>query len=234
MRGQSKLNSFTAVNKGKHNDIRITLSEVPVLRNQTLQSELNNGNSRVPDTVKSLQGDHHQTDDAAEVGAVEPSKYRRTGLYDTAQEIEIEKSKSQRADVIFNKLERSLSSTGTSEDEEFREEYASTEVKAPPPNDASSVTHGKGLEEIDEDLKARRLLRLSKFSSCSSSGMKKSHRIYTAATLELPQLDNEEQKARALAAATAELERLFRKEYFARMKVVMFVDFGLCTCTRQS
>ena len=51
-----------------------------------------------------------------------------------------------------------------------------------------------------------------------------SHRCYTAATLELSQPENEERKARALAAATTELERLFRKEDFGRMKVVVHIS----------
>ena len=45
------------------------------------------------------------------------------------------------------------------------------------------------------------------------------YRCYAAATLELSQTDNEEWKARALAAATTELERLFRESDFSRMKV---------------
>lgn len=51
-----------------------------------------------------------------------------------------------------------------------------------------------------------------------------SYRCFAAATLELSQLDDEERKARALAAATSELERLFRKEDFRRMQVpILFV-----------
>lgn len=46
-----------------------------------------------------------------------------------------------------------------------------------------------------------------------------SYRCFAAATLELSQSDDEERKARALAAATSELERLFRKEDFRRMQV---------------
>jgi DNA mismatch repair protein PMS2 len=46
-------------------------------------------------------------------------------------------------------------------------------------------------------------------------------RSYAAATLELSQPDNEDRKAKALAAATTELERLFRKKDFGRMKVVV-------------
>lgn len=46
------------------------------------------------------------------------------------------------------------------------------------------------------------------------------YRCYAAATLELSQPENEDRKARALAEATRELERHFRKEDFGRMKVV--------------
>lgn len=45
-------------------------------------------------------------------------------------------------------------------------------------------------------------------------------RHYAAATLELSQPDNEERKARALAAATKELEICFKKEDFRRMQVI--------------
>lgn len=44
-------------------------------------------------------------------------------------------------------------------------------------------------------------------------------RGFAAASLELSQGVNEEGKAKALAAATSELERLFRKEDFKQMKV---------------
>lgn len=51
----------------------------------------------------------------------------------------------------------------------------------------------------------------------------KSYRCFAAATLELSQPDDEERKARALAAATSELERFFRKEDFRRMQVSIFL-----------
>lgn len=53
-----------------------------------------------------------------------------------------------------------------------------------------------------------------------------SYRCFAAATLELSQLDDEERKARALAAATSELERLFRKEDFRRMQVLGQFNLG--------
>lgn len=55
-------------------------------------------------------------------------------------------------------------------------------------------------------------------------------RSFAAATLEVSQQANEEWKAKALAAATNELERLFRKEDFGQMKVLccfyLFVQVG--------
>lgn len=44
-------------------------------------------------------------------------------------------------------------------------------------------------------------------------------RGFDAASLELAEGVNEEGKAKALAAATSELERLFKKEDFKQMKV---------------
>lgn len=44
-------------------------------------------------------------------------------------------------------------------------------------------------------------------------------RGFAAASLELSQGVNEEEKAKALAAATSELERLFKKADFKQMKV---------------
>lgn len=51
------------------------------------------------------------------------------------------------------------------------------------------------------------------------------YRGFAAATLELSQFANEEGKAKALAAATRELDRLFKKEDFNHMKVLMPVCY---------
>lgn len=50
---------------------------------------------------------------------------------------------------------------------------------------------------------------------------------YAAATLKLSQPDNEDRKARALEAAVKELDRLFRKEDFSRMKVSLISSYFL-------
>lgn len=51
-------------------------------------------------------------------------------------------------------------------------------------------------------------------------------RCYSAATLEFSQPENEERKVRALAAATTELEKLFKKQDFGRMKVIGQFNLG--------
>lgn len=64
---------------------------------------------------------------------------------------------------------------------------------------------------------------------CVSNFTKKFHcsdyllylRLYTAATLEHSQSENDEGSINSLAAATIELERFFRKEDFGRMQVIV-------------
>ncbi|CAL5352312.1 unnamed protein product [Camellia sinensis] len=84
-----------------------------------------------------------------------------------------------------------------------------------------------------KDLRTRRQQRLSRLQSsnytCQKMKIKRfliSHRSFTAATLELSQMVNEELKTKALAAATNELERLFKKEDFSRMKVIGQFNLG--------
>lgn len=62
---------------------------------------------------------------------------------------------------------------------------------------------------------------MKEFSDCSAAvfSLQIFFRSYTAATLSSTEPDYENEKNKALAAATTELERLFRKEDFGRMKV---------------
>ncbi|XP_019441764.1 PREDICTED: DNA mismatch repair protein PMS1 [Lupinus angustifolius] len=76
-------------------------------------------------------------------------------------------------------------------------------------------------------LTKRRDKRLSSLPSskhrCGKADVKS---CYTAATLKLSQLETEEQKEKALALATTELEKLFKKEYFRSMKVIGQFNLG--------
>ncbi|KAK6120212.1 hypothetical protein DH2020_046118 [Rehmannia glutinosa] len=88
---------------------------------------------------------------------------------------------------------------------------------------------GFSLQFSVKDLMSRRKQRLSRLgyiSHTSGSVKLKSYRGFTAASLELSQVANEEGKAKALAAATSELERLFKKEDFKQMKVIGQFNLG--------
>ncbi|KAA8549170.1 hypothetical protein F0562_000854 [Nyssa sinensis] len=76
-----------------------------------------------------------------------------------------------------------------------------------------------------KDLRTR--WQRARLQSCIYTyGRMKIKSCYTAATLDLSQPVNEEWKARAFAAATNELERLFKKADFGRMKVIEQFNLG--------
>ncbi|CAK7348293.1 unnamed protein product [Dovyalis caffra] len=240
---QSKLSNFLTVNKRKREDITTQLSEVPVLRNQASECQLKKSGTEMHAVETSLPVDHRHTDDSVEVSDTEPPKHCR-------------------ADMIFNKIRNSLSSSRTTGDGKPGED-PSGEQKSSSPDDVPSITSRcKELENLSEDLsvasapvqssivildapvpfsaqqicstlqfsfqdlRARRLQRLSRLQSGNYTFGGTKRRSYAAATLELSQPDNEERKLRALAAATTELERLFRKEDFGRMKVIGQFNLG--------
>ncbi|XP_021637077.2 DNA mismatch repair protein PMS1 isoform X1 [Hevea brasiliensis] len=270
---QSTIKKFVTICKRKHEDVNTALSEIPVLRNQTLQSPLKKSNSETNAAAKGSPFNHHPSKDSAEVSEIEPSKFAK-------------------AEIIFNKIRNSSSYGGKTNDGKIEEELLG-EKKATTVADVLPIASGKDLEKISEEpageekalpladavlitspsgglekmsedlmvasspfqssdstldvpkpsaekicstlqfsiqeLRAKRHQRLSRlqFNSCASRGMKMNrHRSYAAATLELSQPDNEERKARALAAATKELERLFKKQDFGRMKVIGQFNLG--------
>lgn len=78
-----------------------------------------------------------------------------------------------------------------------------------------------------KELISRRKQRLSRLQLLNHTSQRmKTKRDYSAATLELSESENEEAKARTLIAATNELERLFKKEDFTRMKVIGQFNLG--------
>ncbi|CAN4093078.1 unnamed protein product [Withania somnifera] len=108
---------------------------------------------------------------------------------------------------------------------------ASSEQPASLPLDAPKASYDlkivSTLQFSVKELISRRQQRLSRLQllNCTSQRMKPK-RDYTAATLELSETENEEAKSRALIAATNELERLFKKEDFTRMKVIGQFNLG--------
>ncbi|KAL6271825.1 hypothetical protein ACE6H2_028736 [Prunus campanulata] len=246
---QSSLNQFVTVNKRKHENISTMLSEMPVLRNQALQTQSKNSTFDLLVAVSKSPVKHHQADDSAEV--------------DNSAEIDGNvPSKYLREDKILNKIRCPVSSGGNSKDEELEEDLQAQQKADPLSNMASTASPSRDLKILSEDLpvaapspsscilsdtpkpkpssglmmhstlqfsfqelKTRRQQRLSRLQSTMPGGVK-AQRCYAAATLELSQPENEERKARALAAATTELERLFRKQDFGRMKVIGQFNLG--------
>ncbi|ONH93891.1 hypothetical protein PRUPE_8G259200 [Prunus persica] len=246
---QSSLNQFVTVNKRKHENISTMLSEMPVLRNQALQTQSKNSTFDLLVAVSKSPVKHHQADDSAEV--------------DNCAEVDGNvPSKYLRADKILNKIRCPVSSGGNSKDEELEEDLQAQQKADPLSNMASTASPSRDLKSLSEDLpvaapspsssilsdtpkpkpssglmmhstlqfsfqelKTRRQQRLSRLQSSMPGGVK-AQRCYAAATLELSQPENEERKARALAAATTELERLFRKQDFGRMKVIGQFNLG--------
>ncbi|KAL8548629.1 hypothetical protein ACS0TY_007787 [Phlomoides rotata] len=93
--------------------------------------------------------------------------------------------------------------------------------------DSSGSGGGFTLQFSLKDLMSRRKLRLSRLQSIGhTSGRIKLKGGFAAASLELSQGVNEEGKAKALAAATSELERLFKKEDFKQIKVIGQFNLG--------
>lgn len=96
---QASLTEFVTVTKRKHDSISPVLSEMPVLRNQSLQCQ---SKTDLPDAVSKPPFNHDWIDDSTEVCVDEPSKYLR-------------------ADRIHNKVRVPVSPGGKNEGERLGE-----------------------------------------------------------------------------------------------------------------
>ncbi|KAL6564199.1 hypothetical protein OROMI_015649 [Orobanche minor] len=105
--------------------------------------------------------------------------------------------------------------------------FQSSDALVDSPVASSGSKVGFSLQFSFKDLMSRRKQRLSRLGYISRiSGRMESGSGFTAASLELSQVVNEEGKDKALAAATSELERLFKKEDFKQMKVIGQFNLG--------
>ncbi|KAJ9696489.1 hypothetical protein PVL29_008622 [Vitis rotundifolia] len=243
---QSSLSKFVTVNKRKHENISTVLSEVPLLRNQTLDCQLKKNNSEMHALVSRSFVNHQKTNDSAGIIESEPSKF--LGV-----------------DSAFDATENPHYSGGNINDEKAGEDLENHETPLPPADVATtaSLSEEKNISYLSdvapavqdtpvldtpvldtpmpssdlkicstlqfsfEELRTRRHQRLSRLQSGSyKCGRTKTERCYSAATLEFSQPENEERKVRALAAAATELEKLFKKQDFGRMKVIGQFNLG--------
>ncbi|KAL6505020.1 hypothetical protein OROGR_024837 [Orobanche gracilis] len=105
--------------------------------------------------------------------------------------------------------------------------FQSSDALVDSPVASSGSKVGFSLQFSFKDLMSRRKQRLSRLGYLSRiSGKIESGSGFTAASLECSQIVNEEGKDKALAAATIELERLFKKEDFKQMKVIGQFNLG--------
>lgn len=242
-RVQSSIEKFVTVNKRKLENVVTILSELPVLRNQSPLGQLNKQNSETPVVATRLPVKHHRLDDSIN----EHSKFLQTNKMSNEignqvsiggtinsgnpeMEVEEQGKGSPKANLA--------SITSSSKDpNDMSEDHASEAPLSQPsgslldsPAPSSGLKICSTLQFSFQDLRARRQQRLARLQSISpkfgAMNTKRSLNLFVAATLELSQPENEERKARALAAATTELERLFRKEDFCRMKVIGQFNLG--------
>ncbi|KAK9945657.1 hypothetical protein M0R45_011160 [Rubus argutus] len=239
---QASLNQFVTVTKRKHDSISTVLSEMPVLRNQNLHSQSKND---LLDAVSKPPFSHHRIDDSTEVdnsvevGDSEPSKYFRADRILNKIRVPVSPGGKTEGDVHGEDLQAQQKTVPladmaptASPSRDLKSLSDDLPAAAASPSrilsDTSKPSSGlmmcSTLRFSFQDLKTRRQQIFSR-SQSSIPGVN-AQRCYAAATLELSQPENEERKARALAAATTELERLFRKEDFGRMKVIGQFNLG--------
>ncbi|KAJ9543345.1 hypothetical protein OSB04_023052 [Centaurea solstitialis] len=240
---QSLLTTFVTVNKRKLESISNTLSEVPVLRNgPTLRQSVNQSFNLHSKSAKSPLN-HHMVDDSNEVEKNESKHSNRIPMDEDNDDL----------DAIPSKI---IKNSGQLEEDKMTLEKPAPVAKsvldalspqkineAPEAIDLSSPPHSSQpaldapvssgpkmcytMRFSFEELKKRRQQKLSALQASKDALAKsKTKGCYAAATLELSQAVKEDAKARALSAATFELEKLFKKEDFGRMKVIGQFNLG--------
>ncbi|KAF8006707.1 hypothetical protein BT93_K0882 [Corymbia citriodora subsp. variegata] len=234
---QSSLKNFVTVSKRKHENSVSALSEMPVLRNQAPRLPSEKDHSKTHSVGVSCPAKHEQIDVSDEEIEFVPSKHHKkeiSGKIDISDgsinEGELEEVLMDQEKVLplaeeglISKDNDKLAEDLCASDTSFLASGSVLDAQMPLPSERMFSS----LQFSFQELQTRRQKRLSRLQSggyrCRSV---KSKRQYTAATLELSQPDNEERKARALAAATKELEICFKKEDFRQMQVVGQFNLG--------
>ncbi|KAK4273206.1 hypothetical protein QN277_021652 [Acacia crassicarpa] len=237
-RFQSTLNKFVTVNKRKHDNISITLSEVPVLRNQSLRCQPESVNTETHDLITRLSHHHDQNDETGKVNWNESlehlspddgtlrsehltSSLGNSSVKEPEMELDHKKEASLANAASIAPSSNDLINISEHVSVSDRQLCLSTSKKS------SDLVICSNLQFSFQDLETRRKKRLSMLRSsnyrCQKVNVKS---CYSAANLKFSELEIEEQKERALCAATTELERLFKKEDFSRMKVIGQFNLG--------
>ncbi|CAA3009783.1 DNA mismatch repair PMS1 [Olea europaea subsp. europaea] len=245
---QTSLDNFVMVNKRKHESINTALSEVPLLRNGPAFSRSSESSRATYSARSSSPFNFIEIDDSDKINCSEPqsAKFSRvdsicneagtTVLFPLAyknQNGEVSQTQMAEEKASLHNGLLVISPTSTHFQNVSDELLgASTPLQSSAPSTDSTVVPagpevGFKLQFSIKDLMTRRKQRISRLHRADhTAGRLKLEGGFTAATLELSQSVDEGGKDRALAAATNELERLFRKEDFAQMKVIGQFNLG--------
>ncbi|XP_043708080.1 DNA mismatch repair protein PMS1 [Telopea speciosissima] len=242
---QSSLMKFVTVNKRKHGDSSTKLSEVPVLRNEPSRCQVRKSHSEMHASSSRSLASPPKIDDSGEIFENEPSKYHeesivcdevqtpvssRGGVYilGSGGEDLKDQEKVLPLDVAANVLSGDGLESISEDLPDTVSVLQSSHVVLDTPVASSGLEICSTLHFSVEDLKTRRKQqsRMKSSGLAEESTRIKSSRCYAAATVELSQPENDERKARALSAATTELERFFNKKDFSRMKVIGQFNLG--------
>ncbi|VFQ73907.1 unnamed protein product [Cuscuta campestris] len=222
---QSSLTKYVTLNKRKHESISSPLTEVPVLRNGSICCQ--------------------STDTKCSSFSTPAEKYN---MVDVCGEDNQNKSGSltlSKLGKIVNHMTNGIPSTDKIHQGEIIKERKSEKKDLSSPSSILAASEqpcglssysqkvpldskiGPTMQFSLKDLMERRKWRLTRLrTSTLSSRSIEPKRGYAAASLDLSQPLNEEGKTKALAAAATELERMFRKENFAQMKVIGQFNLG--------
>ncbi|CAO2839733.1 unnamed protein product [Amaranthus hypochondriacus] len=234
---QSSLNKFVTLQKRKYENMSMPLSEAPILRNESNQCN-EKDDVESPFAAASSVTKFHRVVDSAELFGHQPSKHSETtaDLCTTSrpllnnddacldvltEEVRLQSERLPVTKAFTPSVSRKENAEHVLKDESL--EAQSMEGFTPSLVLNPSFTLQFDMKGLLERRKQKFSLLHSRFDVHTQT---KARRCYAAATLELSQADNEEWKARALAAATTELERLFRKRDFSRMKVIGQFNLG--------
>ncbi|XP_045830997.1 DNA mismatch repair protein PMS1 [Trifolium pratense] len=240
---QSTLNNFVAVSKRKRDDVITALSEVPVLRNHAPQCKLKTSNTETNDLITTRSYLHldqiNETSKLSEIDNLQqlnPDSVYHNSVNSPSYKDDFTDREPNTKLHQENKtdLADTASVTPSSDDLIHTTDHvlvSDTPVRSSPVRLDSPKSSGQkifsNMQFSFQDLKSRRDKRLSLMQSSKYRyGKANGQSHYTAATLELSQPEIEQQKERVLAAAATELERLFKKEDFSRMKVIGQFNLG--------
>lgn len=238
---QSTLNTFVTMGKRKHENISTILSETPVLRNQTSSYRVEKSKFEVRALASRCLVEGDQLDDMViskeDMTPSERDSELGNRISPGTQADNVERHEREHEKPIRfeeptsdNTLTKGDVERVSEDNPRCSQPLRSVATVLDSPAQSTGPKMFSTLEFSFQNLRTRRLERLSRLQStgyvskCMNTPQPK--KCFAAATLELSQPDDEERKARALAAATSELERLFRKEDFRRMQVLGQFNLG--------